>query len=103
MINWGDKVEWLRENVPDSPSLAAQPVIGPIEEFVWEMFWTLHASRQVGMHGYQAVPVGEVMAYCAIAGIADSTERMTLLRLVQAMDRELLDVIVKKQERERKK
>lgn len=103
MIDWGDKVEWLRATVPDSPHLASQPIIGPLEEFVWGMFWSLHAGRQVGMHGYQPIPVVEVMAYCALAGISDASERMLLLRLMQAMDREMLAVMAKRAERERKR
>ncbi|WP_182086954.1 hypothetical protein [Aureimonas sp. ME7] len=103
MIEWGDKVEWLREMVPDSPHLASQPDIGPLEEFIWSMFWSLHAGRQIGMSGYQAIPVVEVMAYCALAGITDASERMLLLRLMQVMDREMLAVLAKKADKDRKR
>lgn len=103
MLEWGDKAEWLREVAPDSPALAAQPEIGKVEEFVWDMFWTLHAGRQVGMNGYQAIPLVEIMAYCALAGVGDPSDRMALVRLMQAMDRALLEVMAKKQERQRSK
>lgn len=42
------------------------------------------------MSGPLPIQIGEVMAFCALAGIADPMTRMSILRFVQAMDAEYL-------------
>ena len=52
------------------------------------------------MGGPQPITITEIMAYCAMAGISDPTERMTILRLVQAMDGAFMRWAVAKQKQE---
>lgn len=51
------------------------------------------------MNGPQPLGIGDVMAYCAMAAIADPSDRMLLLRLVQAMDGEYLRLATERQKK----
>lgn len=53
------------------------------------------------MNGPQPLGIGDVMAYCAMAAIADPSDRMLLLRLVQAMDGEYLRIATERQKKKK--
>lgn len=55
------------------------------------------------MNGPQPISVSDVMAFCALAGIAEAQDRMMILYGVQAMDNEFRKVIAEKQKQEAKK
>jgi hypothetical protein len=48
------------------------------------------------MNGAQAIQIAEIMAFCAMAGLADPVTRMTILNMVQAMDDEFLSVMAER-------
>jgi hypothetical protein len=55
------------------------------------------------MGGPQPISMGDIMAYCAMGAIAEPSDRMLLLRLVQAMDAEFMKYVVEQQKRRDKK
>jgi hypothetical protein len=60
----------------------------------------LSNSRQQSDGFPQAITLSDIMAYCAIAGISDPIDRMTLTRCIQAMDRAYIAVVVEKRQQE---
>lgn len=58
--------------------------------FYWNAYSLLVASRPVGM-APGAIPLSEMMVFCDLAGIDDSDDRIDFIRIMQAMDAELLD------------
>lgn len=55
------------------------------------------------MNGPMPIQINEVMAYCAMAGVADPTMRMGVLQMVQAMDGAYLQHAYEQAKRERGK
>lgn len=54
-------------------------------------------ARQVGPHGFQAIPISEIKAYCDLVGIASPAQRAKYLTLVQELDQLCLEHWAEKQ------
>lgn len=55
------------------------------------------------MSGPQRIPVADVTAFCALAGLTSPTQRMELLRCVQAMDSEFMAIVEQRRKAEERK
>lgn len=63
----------------------------------WNAFGDLHASRQTGFSGVEAIQISDITAYCALCGFTDPIFRVELLFMIQQMDEEWLTLQAAKQ------
>ena len=68
---------------------------------LWEAWQALQWSRDVGF-GIGAIPVSEVLAYCALMGISDLDQRERLLRAIQRLDEVFLKHHAEEQKKKKK-
>lgn len=75
------------------------PQLWPGAEALWEAWESLCWSRPVGW-GMGAIPVSEVLAYCALLGISDLDQRERILGAIQRLDAEFLKHHAEKSKKE---
>lgn len=73
------------------PALANRVNPDPRFRMFWSAFWSLSGSRGASMGGAMPIPVSEVLAYCNLICLRDVGLRMSVLRIVQALDAVYLD------------
>lgn len=78
------------------PIFANQPVLFNDLKWIYDAFWALSNSRQLGMASAQPILVSEVLSYCELTGIWDLEDREELLYFVQFLDKIFLQEMEKK-------
>lgn len=65
---------------------------------LWEAYWVLSPSRQVGPNGTGYVPLSAVQSYCAIIEETDPTEILWIAKVVTAMDEVYLAFVAERED-----
>jgi len=66
--------------------------------FYWNAFVVLSQSRPIGL-GVGAIPLSDMKAFCDLMEITGVEERMTFIRLMQAMDSIVVEQAQQKERR----
>lgn len=72
------------------PAIRDRPTLDPALGWIWDAFGVLDQAR--GNNGFSLQPIAlqEIRAYAELVGLEDLESRETLIRHVQAMDRQYL-------------
>ena len=63
-----------------------EKLVAPDSLFIWEAYWELSKSANIGFDGASRIQISEVLAYCELFDIRSPSLRERLLAGVQAMD-----------------
>ena len=79
------------EEQPEAPKpLRDRPELFEDLYPIWEAFWFLHPSRQIGMD-VGAIALQDIISYWKMVGVEGRSELMERVALVRAMDNTFLE------------
>lgn len=84
----------------DVPALQNRPRITQWTIGYWEAFQVLSSSRLVHQGGIGPIPLSEMVAYMNATNLVDVDERLTMIRMIQALDKVYVKHINSKVKRE---
>lgn len=98
-LEWGDKIDWLRELAEDGETpkaLAAQPHLDERLEFVWSAFWSLSNDRTVGFGYVGRISFSSINCYAVRLGVEGRDEFERLRVLIGKMDAAFVQRVTKR-------
>lgn len=70
------------------PALEARPVLDHEEILYWDIYQELHNGRGTNGFGHAALAFRDIIEMANIYGLDTAEQRLDLLRVIRAMDRE---------------
>ena len=67
-------------------ALENRPVLSPWVTEYWEAYQILSTSRRLHQGGIGPIPLSEIVAYLQAADVRDVDERLTYIKMIQALD-----------------
>ncbi len=90
-LTWGPHLKALRARAKKTgvkpAALLSRPTLQYRDQEYLEAFRILDASRTTGYSAPNPIAVSEILATCALLGIASSSQRSKYLRIIQMLDR----------------
>ena len=80
----------------EPPALQARPQLNETELLYWDIYQELHAGRQSNGFGYNVIALRDILDMADMYEIQHHESRLSLIRVIRAMDRTYLEQVAKK-------